>query len=307
MPKCQVGVVGTGVMATGTATLLICNRYPAVLYGRTQESCERGLRSVRAALDDLIAAGVLQEAQRDKALTYLSATTAYEDLAGCQFVIESAAETIDTKREVMAHLEAVCAPEAILSSTTSAISAKEIAAEMKHPERFLVAHSWNPPHLVPLVEIVRCAATTQETVDREVALLEDLGRVPVVLKKDVPGFIGNRLHHALFREAEHIIDEGIADAEDVDKTILYSIGQRYSSIGLMEYWDHLPVTLQRNIQTYLFPHLCNADRPSHLLGEKTATGEDLYHWTPERETDYELRKRKPFYRFATVKLDDEEA
>lgn len=98
MPKCQVGVVGTGVMATGTATLLICNRYPAVLYGRTQESCERGLRSVRAALDDLIAAGVLQEAQRDKALTYLSATTAYEDLAGCQFVIESAAETIDTKR-----------------------------------------------------------------------------------------------------------------------------------------------------------------------------------------------------------------
>ena len=156
MPKCQVGVVGTGVMATGTATLLICNRYPAVLYGRTQESCERGLRSVRAALDDLIAAGVLQEAQRDKALTYLSATTAYEDLAGCQFVIESAAETIDTKREVMAHLEAVCAPEAILSSTTSAISANEIAAEMKHPERFLVAHSWNPPHLVPLVEIVRC-------------------------------------------------------------------------------------------------------------------------------------------------------
>ena len=155
MPKCQVGVVGTGVMATGTATLLICNRYPAVLYGRTQESCERGLRSVRAALDDLIAAGVLQEAQRDKALTYLSATTAYEDLAGCQFVIESAAETIDTKREVMAHLEAVCAPEAILSSTTSAISANEIAAEMKHPERFLVAHSWNPPHLVPLVEIVR--------------------------------------------------------------------------------------------------------------------------------------------------------
>ena len=109
MPKCQVGVVGTGVMATGTATLLICNRYPAVLYGRTQESCERGLRSVRAALDDLIAAGVLQESQRDKALTYLSATMAYEDLAGCQFVIESAAETIDTKREVMAHLEAVCA------------------------------------------------------------------------------------------------------------------------------------------------------------------------------------------------------
>ena len=169
-----------------------------------------------------------------------------------------------------------------------------------------MAHSWNPPHLVPLVEIVRCDATTQETVDREVALMKDLGRVPVVLKKDAPGFIGNRLHHALFREAEYIIEEGIADAEDVDKTILYSIGQRYSSIGLMEYWDHVPVSLQQNIQTYLFPHLCNADRPSHLLEEKIATGEDLYQWTPERTEDYELRKRKPFYRVATVNLDEKE-
>ncbi|MEI3306077.1 MAG: 3-hydroxyacyl-CoA dehydrogenase NAD-binding domain-containing protein [Dysosmobacter sp.] len=307
MPKCQVGVVGTGVMATGTATLLICNRYPAILYGRTQESCERGLRSVRAALDDLIAAGVLQEAQRDKALTYLSATTAYEDLAGCQFVIESAAETIDTKREVMAHLEAVCAPEAILSSTTSAISANEIAAEMKHPERFLVAHSWNPPHLVPLVEIVRCAATTQETVDREVALLEDLGRVPVVLKKDVPGFIGKPAAPRPFPGggAHHRRgDRRCGGCGQDDPLLHWSAVQLHRSDGVLGLpprdaaAEHPDVSL---------PHLCNADRPSHLLDEKTATGEDLYHWTPERETDYELRKRKPFYRFATVKLDDEEA
>ena len=181
----------------------------------------------------------------------------------------------------------------------------EIAATMQHPERFMVAHSWNPPHLVPLVEIVKNDATSQEAVDKEVALLEDMGRVPVVLKKDAPGFIGNRLHHALFREAEHIISEGIADAADVDKTFLYSIGQRYSSIGPMEYWDHIPVSLQTNIQTYLFPDLCDAKEPGELLKEKTVTGKDLYDWTPDRTTDYELRKRKPFYRFATVKLDDE--
>ena len=306
MAKCQVGVVGTGVISTGTATLLICNRYPTVMYGRTQKSCERGLRAVGEALDDLISAGAMQKTQKETALSYLTTTTSYADLAGCAYCIESVAETIEAKREVMAHLEEVCSPETVLSSTTSAISAREIGAGLRHPERFLVAHSWNPPHLVPLVEIVRCDATTQETVDREVALMKDLGRVPVVRKKDAPGFIGNRLHHALFREAEYIIEEGIADAEDVDKTILYSIGQRYSSIGLMEYWDHVPVSLQQNIQTYLFPHLCNADRPSHLLEEKIATGEDLYQWTPERTEDYELRKRKPFYRFATVNLDEKE-
>ena len=306
MAHCKVGVVGTGVMATGTVVLLTCNRYPTVMYGRSEASCQRGLDTVQASMDDMIAAGVLTPDQKEKALTFLTVTMSYEDLADCAFVVESTAETIESKRDVMAHLEAVCSPDAILSSTTSAISANEIAASMEHKERFMVAHSWNPPHLVPLVEIVKSAYTSQEAVDREVALLEDLGRVPVVLKKDAPGFIGNRLHHALFREAEHIIAEGIADAADVDKTILYSIGQRYSSIGLMEYWDHIPVTLQTNIQTYLFPHLCTADKPGKLLRDKTASGQDLYDWTPERSADYELRKRKPFYRFATVKLDDEQ-
>lgn len=167
MAKCQVGVVGTGVMSTGTATLLICNRYPTVMYGRTQESCERGLRAVGEALDDLISAGAMQKAQKETALSYLTTTTSYADLAGCAYCIESVAETIEAKREVMAHLEEVCSPETVLSSTTSAISAREIGAGLRHPERFLVAHSWNPPHLVPLVEIVRCDATTQETVDRE--------------------------------------------------------------------------------------------------------------------------------------------
>ena len=304
MEKCKVGVVGTGVMAAGTVVLLVCNRYPAIMFGRTEESCQRGIAAVEESMADMIDAGVLTPSQKEQALTYLTVTTRYEDLSPCAFIIESTAETLATKREVMAHLEAVCPPDTILTSTTSAISANEIAAEMTHRERFMVAHSWNPPHLVPLVEIVKSAYTAQEAVDREVALLEDLGRVPVVLKKDAPGFIGNRLHHALFREAEHIIAEGIADAEDVDKTILYSIGQRYSSIGLMEYWDHVPVPLQTNIQTYLFPDLCDAKGPGTLLKDKAATGQDLYDWTPERTADYETRKRRPFYRFTKVDLEE---
>ena len=305
MAKCKVGVVGTGVMATGTAALLISNKYEAVMYGRTEESVQRGVATVLECLDDLIAHGIMTEGQKAKALTLLTVTTAYESFADCAFIIESAPETIETKWEVMAKLEAVCAPDAVISSTTSALSANEIAKGMIHKERFMVAHSWNPPHLVPFVEIVKNEATTQEALDAEVALLEDLGRVPVVLKKDVPGFIGNRLHHALFREAEHMIDEGICDAADIDKAILNSIGQRYSSIGLMEYWDHVPTSLQHNIQSYLVPHLCAADKPSRLLEEKIATGKDVYDWTEERSADYEDRKRKPFYKFATVKIEED--
>ncbi len=305
MEKCKVGVVGTGVMSTGTAVLLTSNGYPTVMYGRTEESCQRGLNTVISSMDDLIAHGAMTEGQKTKALTYLTTTTAYEDLADCAFVIESAAETLETKQEVMAHLEAVCAPDAVLSSTTSAISANQICAKMAHPERFMVAHSWNPPHLVPLVEIVKNVHTSDEALAKEVELMEALGRVPVVLKKDAAGFIGNRLQHSLFREAEHMIAEGICDASDIDKTIYYSIGQRYSSIGLMEYWDHIPVTLQSNIQSYLFPHLCTADKISKLLTDKAETGESVYHYTDEGAEDYELRKRLPFYRFAKATVDEE--
>ena len=304
MEKCKVGVVGTGVMGTGTAVLLVSNSYPTAMYGRSEESCKRGMATVHEIMDDFIARGYMTAGQKEKALGLLTVATSYEALAECAFIIESAAETIDTKREILEKLEAVCSPACVISSTTSALSANEIARDMQHKERFMVAHSWNPPHLVTFVEIVKYESTTQEAVDAEVALLEDLGRVPVVLKKDAAGFIGNRLQHSLFREAEHMIDEGICDAADIDKAILYSIGQRYSSIGLMEYWDHVPTTLQHNIQKYLFPHLCTADKPSQLLENKIASGKDVYDWTEERSVDYEERKRAPFYKFATVKIEE---
>lgn len=304
MERCNVGVVGTGVMATGTAALLIGNGYPTVMYGRGDESCRRGWNTVVEILEDLVAHGCMSEGQKAKALSLLTVASDYAALADCGFVIESAAETLETKQEVMAKLEEVCAPSAILTSTTSAISANEIAANMIHKERFMVAHSWNPPHLVPLVEIVMSEFTSQEALRAEKELLENLRRVPVVLKKDVAGFIGNRLQHALFREAEYMIGEGICTAEDIDKTVLYSIGQRYSSIGLMEYWDHVPTALQTNIQTYLFPHLCNADRVSRVLEKKAADGKDLYDWTSERNADYEQRKRTPFYHFATMTIEE---
>ena len=305
MEKCKVGVVGVGVMASGTATLLISNGYPTVMYARTDKSCEKGVRNVTESLDDLIAHGLMTEGQKAKALTLLSTSTEYAGLADCAFVVESVPETIAHKSEVMRNLEAVCAPDAILTSTTSAISANEIAETMTHKERFMVAHSWNPPHLVPLVEIVKSQYTSQEALDKEMALLEDLGRVAVVLQKDAAGFIGNRLHHAIFREAEYMIEQGICSAEDIDKAYLASLGPRYNSIGIMEYWDHIPVVQQKNIQSYLFPHLCDSHVPSQLLADKTATGKDLFDWTPEKSADYEERKRKPFYDFATVTIEED--
>ena len=102
-----------------------------------------------------------------------------------------------------------------------------------------------------------------------------------------------------------MIDQGICTAADIDKAFLASLGPRYNSIGLMEYWDHIPVVQQRNIQSYLFPHLCATDKINPLLANKIEDGKDLYDWTPERNADYEDRKRKPFYNFATVKIEED--
>lgn len=302
MSNPKVGVVGTGIMATGTVVLLICNRYPTVMLGRTQASCDRGLAAVNESISELIAQGLMTESHRQEALTYLTVTQSYKDLADCSVVFESALEELSVKQEVMAQLEAVCAPTALIGSTTSAISANDIAPFLTHKDRFMVTHSWNPPHLVPLVEIVKSLHTSQTAVDAMVALLEDLGRVPVVLKKDAPGFIGNRLHSALHREALHILEEGIASPEDIDKALMYSMAPRYTSIGLLEYFDAAKPGMLYNIQKYLFPDLCNAAVPMETTRARAEEGAHIFDWSKKDVADYENRKKQPFYSYATLKI-----
>ncbi|MGI6029885.1 MAG: 3-hydroxyacyl-CoA dehydrogenase family protein [Eubacteriales bacterium] len=309
MNQKKVGIIGTGVIGAGTATLLIGNEYQAVMLGRTQASCEKGYRNVVHNLDEMIELGLLTAEQKEACLPNLILTQSYEDLADCCAVIESASEKLEDKHEVMKKLEQVLDPKAVIGSTTSAISANAIAQALQHRERFMVTHSWNPPHLVPLVEIVVASETTEESLDAMKALLEDLGRVPVVIRKDVPGFIGNRLQHALFREALHMIEEGIATAEDIDKAVLNSFGPRYSSIGLMEFYDAATLPLQYNVQSYLLPHLCNDTQPQKPLTDALArgdeginTGKGVLDWSDKDLEDFAYRKIKPFLPYANWKV-----
>ena len=304
MSNPKVGVVGTGIMATGTIVLLICNRYPAVMLGRTQASCERGLAAVNESISELIAQGYMTEAHRQQALTYLTITQSYTDLADCAVLFECALEDLAVKREVMEHLEASCSSDALIGSTTSAISANEIASFLAHKARFMVTHSWNPPHLVPLVEIVKSKNTSPQAVEAMVSLLEDLGRVPVVLKKDAPGFIGNRLHCALHREALHILEEGIASPEDIDKALMYSMAPRYTSIGLLEYFDASKPGMLYQVQKYLFPDLCNATQPMETTRTRAEDGSHIFDWSKKDAADYEARKKRPFYPYVTLKITD---
>jgi 3-hydroxybutyryl-CoA dehydrogenase len=168
------------------------------------------------------------------------------------------------------------------------MSPSEISAELKHRGRFVGTHFWNPAHLIPLVEVVRSDATSDETAETVLALLTSVGKKPILCKKDVPGFVANRMQHALWREAVSIVENGIADAETVDLAVKYSFGLRLPQLGPLENADMVGTDLTWSIHDYIFPHLESSDRPSPLLRSLREsgdlgfkTGKGFRSWTPE--------------------------
>lgn len=151
-----------------------------------------------------------------------------EALWGAEWVQENAPERTDLKAQLYSHVESVVTHDCVIATSTSSFTWSQLAAGLKHGERFVIAHPFNPPHLVPLVEIF---CPNQGTLDRAVKFYSDVGRVPVCMKKEATGHIGNRLASALWREAVNIVAEGIADVEDVDKVLIHGPGLRWSVIG----------------------------------------------------------------------------
>jgi 3-hydroxybutyryl-CoA dehydrogenase len=259
------------------------------MFGRSDASIERGFKSINAALatyreNNLVAqADIPAIVGRIKGVTTLEAAT-----EGADFVIESVAEDLNVKREVHAKIDKLCPAHTILATDTSGLSPTAIAEAVSRKDKFVVAHFWNPAHLLPLVEVVPGKHTARETVDITVKLLEIIGKKPIPLKREAPGFIGNRMQYALLREAMYIVDSGIASKEAVDATVKYSIGRRLGVTGPLETADLGGLDIFYNISEYMMPDLCDSHEVSRVLkdpvdkgnyGAKTGTG--IYDWTPE--------------------------
>jgi 3-hydroxybutyryl-CoA dehydrogenase len=170
------------------------------------------------------------------------------------------------------------------------MSPSEISSKLTHRERFVGTHFWNPAHLVPLVEVIKSDATSDETAQTTMDVLAGVEKRPVLCKKDVPGFIANRLQHALKREAHYIVEQGIADAKTVDEAIRFSFGLRLPQMGPLEQADMNGLELLASIQDYLLPYLCNDTKTSPLVKNLIAegktgfkAGEGFRKWTPEEQ------------------------
>jgi len=213
-------------------------------------------------------------------------TTLEEAAEGADFVIESIVEDLTIKQEIFGKMERLCSNNTIFASSTSGLTPTAIAQNLKHKDRFIVAHFWNPSHLIPLVEVVPGKHTTQNTTYITSKILDLIGKKPVVLEQEALGFIGNRLQFAMLREALYLIESGIATKEAIDTTIKYALGRRLSTTGPFESADLSGLDVIYNISSYLFQDLCNSTEVAPILRESidegklgAKTGSGFYDWT----------------------------
>ena len=227
----RVACIGSGLVGQSWAALFAVNGYDVVLQDLTEEKLEEAKERTAHHINTLVDARLAQGV--DEAVARLSSTTSLEEaLSGADFVIESVFESLDVKCPLYAEMDRIAPADVVLASSTSGFMMSDIAQDMEHhPERAIVAHPWNPVHLVPLVEMSPGEKTNQETVDITFKIMEDIGRVPVVLKKEVLGLIANRLSAVLWREALNLVDEGVASVEQVDKAIRAGPGIRWAIMG----------------------------------------------------------------------------
>lgn len=192
-------------------------------------------------------------------------------VAGTDLVIEAIAENLAIKQELFERLAAV-APLAVLATNTSVLPIGGVTERVEDGSRTIGTHFWNPPDLIPVVEVIPSARTASETADRVVALLTDAGKLPVRVGRDVPGFIGNRLQHALWREAMALVAEGVCDAQTVDLVVRNTIGLRLGTLGPLENADYIGLDLTLAIHDAVIPSLNRDPHPSPLLRELVSDG-----------------------------------
>jgi 3-hydroxybutyryl-CoA dehydrogenase len=277
----NIGVVGGGLMGHGIGYLLVMAGHDVAIYEPSAE--------VRAAIPQrLKAIADLLEDDPTPLRRIAIHDTLAPAVAKADIVFEAAPEKLPLKQQIFAELEKLTRPDTILASNSSALPSTEIGRNLRHRARVVGTHFWNPPHLVPLVEVVQTEWTSDDVVRKTMDVLRDAGRSPVHVRRDIPGFIGNRLQHALKREAIALVAAGVADAETIDTVIKDGFGARLGVLGTFEQTDLVGANLTLDIHETLLQDLDRSAGPHPYLRALVEagklgmrTGEGFRKWTPE--------------------------
>jgi 3-hydroxybutyryl-CoA dehydrogenase len=260
----RAAVIGGGLMGHGIAQVLALGGLDVVVHDPVPEALQ--------AVPTRIAANL--EALRVDADVRVALESDLERAAAdADWIFEAAPEDLELKQQIFERLDAAARADAVLATNTSVMKVGDIALRARRRGRIVGTHWWNPPFLVPLVEVVQGPETEPATIQRTISLLDALGKTPVHVRRDVAGFVGNRLQHALWREAFDLVDKGVCDAETVDTVIKAGFGRRLAVLGPMENADLIGLDLTLAIHEYVLGELDPPSQPSEGLRRRVASGE----------------------------------
>ena len=281
----SIAVIGAGMMGHGIALTFARHAYSVTIYDPDTATVDTLIQRMTGSLRSL-------GESDDGVKASLARVTVCASLSDCVqdagIVFEAAPEKLELKQKLFAQIEAAAPADCILASNTSVILISKIMGELKDKSRALGTHWWNPPHMIPLVEVIRTQWTDNAAMDKAMSLLQAVGKRPVRVEKDVPGFIGNRLQHALWREAISLVENGICSAEAVDEVVKTSFGRRLAVLGPIANADLVGTDLTLDIHNNVLHDLETSAEPSPYLAKLVAdgklgvkTGEGFQRWTEE--------------------------
>jgi len=288
----KVVIAGAGVMGASMAQIYAQYGHTVTIFDVFPEGLVKGKNLITINQETAVAEGKLTAAESKELQERISFTGEWDCFKTCDYVVEAIFERMDVKHEFWAKASALAPKETILASNTSGLSITEIAKAVEMPERFCGMHWINPPHIVPLVEVIKGEKTSDATAKAVYDNALSVGKKPITVQ-DAPGFVLNRIQFAVLRESMHIVENGIASIEDVDNTLKYGLGMRYAAIGPFETADLGGLDTFYNISSYLFADLADNKSPNKMLS-------DLFN-----SESYGVKSCKGFYDYSNGK--DKEA
>ena len=271
----NITVLGSGIMGHGIAQSFLMGGYPVMLFDISEPILATARAHVKKNLELFFRSDLIKEEDIETCMEKLTTTTDLEKaVSNADFIVEAAPEDLNLKQGLFEKIESFSNEDTIIASNTSSLTLKKIGARVKKKSRLVVTHWFNPPHIVPTVEVVQNEDTSDETVDIAYDLMEKIKKSPVKINWEIPGFIVNRVQIAMVREVLNLYKMGVASAADIDRAVKGSMGFRLASIGPLLTIDMGGVKLWRSVCANLLPNIESGTTPPAALDELISEGND---------------------------------
>ena len=311
----HIGIIGLGMIGDSMAVLTTGHGYKTTCVARRAEMIPEYKKTYDNYFRQMIDQGLMPENQTSICEKFLKYTLDFSDIADCEVIFECVNEKLELKYDILARIEEMCPNVRVICSVSSSFTPDMMAEKMtKYKDRLIVTHPFNPAHMVPFFELCGGGDTAPGVLEFAKEVLESLDRKPVILKKPTPGFIGNRLQFALWREALNLVESGICEPRDVDTCLNYSFCPRYTSIGMYEHFDNGGLNLNIMTCNTVFPTLSKIDAAPAAITDRIARGDTgaraesktgFYDWNGVDMKAYQERVNAPYWRFIDWDLPKE--